>query len=203
MDKKIDLGKHASDPLTLDSPAAELAALRAGAAMAGVELRPDLSGPRQPRHTYSAPELRDRDPLIDKAAARWHSEDPRVLLLRALAEATERDAAIEATATRVAIPATRIPAGVSMDFQIPVYEPVHLIALELEPSELQGLELRRLIVGTRIVAEGGLLSELNRCWLPQLVVTPGLGLQLSIQNNWGSSRLLTGAMVCRYVAPRH
>lgn len=139
------------------------------------------------------------DELIEKASARWHSEDPRVLLLRALAEATERDAAVEATATRVPIPTTRIPAGASCDIHISVYMPMDLIALELEPLELHGCELRRLIVGSRIVAEGGLLTELNRCWLPQLRIDPGMGCRLTVQNNWGDTRTVRGSLVCRVV----
>lgn len=132
---------------------------------------------------------------LERAKRRWHSDDHNMLLLRALAEAEERDSiAAGGNTLRTAIPRTRIAAGVpNFSISIPLLMPCKLMSLEFELSAME-LECVRLVAGTRILVQGARLDNLHRVWLPRLELEPR-GLYIEVANHTATSHVLAGDVV--------
>lgn len=132
---------------------------------------------------------------IERASRRWHSESVGTQLLRALAEAEERDAAVEKRAYRIPVPTTTIEGGEMRAIAINSPALLELLCLELDPEPLRHLTCERLSVGTLMVVEGAPLELLNRAWLSRLRLVPGVGVFMQVRNRCGETLVLQGSIV--------
>lgn len=132
---------------------------------------------------------------IKRASRRWHSESVGTQLLRALAEAEERDAAAEKRAVRIEVKPVTIMAGAVHGIGVQTHMLLELLCLELEPAGLEHLTCRQLRVGSQILVEGAPLSLLNRAWLSRLKLIPGVGLFFDVENHSTSRVEVRGSVV--------
>lgn len=126
-------------------------------------------------------------------------------LLRLLGELHMRDAAVAGTLQRYPIPRTMLASTMTCTLQICLPEPAKLIRMELTCDEgrekLELTRVARVTIGTRTIAEGGSLAQLDGCPLAQLVMSPGMGAQLCIEN-LSAQKLTIGGVVVGHTAPR-
>ena len=133
---------------------------------------------------------------IERASRRWHSESVGTQLLRALAEAEERDAAVERRAHRIEVKPIAIGGGYVVGVSVQSHHAnLELLCLELEPTGLEHLTCKQLRVGTLIVVEGAPMSLLNRAWLSRVRIPPGVGLFFDVENHCGTQIVVRGSVV--------
>lgn len=93
-----------------------------------------------------------------------------------------------------------IAPGAESTLRLDVTEPARLVRLDFSadegPRALELVRVGRISIGARIAGEGGSLAQLNRCPLARLVMQPGVGGSVWVQNGSASRVTLRGVIVC-------
>lgn len=84
--------------------------------------------------------------------------------------------------------------------QLQVTEGARLVRVDVACDEgeleLERVHVMRVSVGTRTIAEGGTLAQLNRCPLERVTMTPSVGGQLFVTNDSAGKVTLRGVLIC-------